>query len=1264
MKKRFLTIIMSMLMVFVMMPMGTWTTYAAGGNLSQDDDGTYLIADYADLKAFAELVNDGNTSANAILTADFTCTGDDWVPIGDYNSNNNLIYGGTFDGDGHTIINLSNKASGVGANYQGLFGNVGDAGEIKNVDLKGGSITGNNSVGGVVGQSFGTITNCYNSGEVSGTKYVGGVVGYAYYGEVTNCYNTGEVSGADYIGGVAGKNASTITNCYNTGEVSGTTDYVGGVSGYCIGEINNCYNSGEVSGTKNVGGVAGYNNYEIDNSYNTGAVSGTAYNVGGVAGFIFYDGEVTNSYNTGAVSGTADNVGGVAGYIFNYGEVTNSYNIGEVSGTSDVGSLFGFNDRGTIKYCYCDKTLNADMEPCGSSLELEGEVIDVKGLTTSEMTGSKALENMVFSYSAGETNPWLTKADGKDADTSEYYWYYPHLKGFVYDNSSEVKDWPPKVTVKAEWNGLKLYTYNGSAQKPTVNKITISNGSTDVTVDPVDYTVSYYVKNGDTYTAITEDIVDVGNYKAVITFNDDGSAAGHGPIEKEFVIDKADPAIEIAPAASAITYGQSLADSTLSGGTAKSRDTVVPGTFTWSDTSVKPAVSDSNTTEYEVTFTPTDTKNYNTATAKVKLTVNKADITPSVSIQGWSYGSDANKPKVEGNTGGGTEKFLYKEKDAPDTAYTEKVPTDAGTYTVKAEVAESDNYNSGSATLDFTIAPVDMQVTSSGADVDFDGSGHSITVNAPEGASVEYSQDGGKTYSTENPVYTDAGKYSVPFRVILKNYNEYEGTEQVIIRQAPNSVSVSIEGWTYGEPAHIPAVDAKFGADHASLSYSDAPDGTYKTGGPDQAGTWYVKATVPETQDYAGAESVPVAFEIAKAQLTITAKDQIFEYNRQEQGEGKEGDSAYSDSDVIAEKVTVEGLQNNDAITSVTLTGHRKTIGEYQDEIKIAGFAINNDDAAKDNYDVTLKSGKLTITKHILTETKEVPATCEKDGTKAYWTCSECKKMFSDKDGENEITKPEVIKATGHNLTKTDEVPATCEKDGTKAYWTCSACKKLFSDEKGENEITEPEVIKATGHDWGEWVETEAATEEKEGSETRTCKNDPKHTETRAIPTTIAYRNVSGEGNTWYKGSNATSDYAFKRSIDDSSTISHFTGIRVDNNPVDEANYSKEPGSVIIKLKPEYLETLALGKHTLEARFDDGNGSATAEFTIAEAEEENTDDEDDDADDNGGGSKGGKKNVKTGDESLVAFWASLLGVSLIGLIMLFAARQRLRRKDR
>ena len=336
-------------------------------------------------------------------------------------------------------------------------------------------------------------------------SYVGGVVGNSS-GEITNCYNTGEVSGADYIGGVAGKNASTITNCYNTGEVSGTGNDNG-----------------------DIGGVAGKNASTITNCYNSGAVSGNNDSVGGVAGW--NESTITNCYNSGAVSSTADSddsVGGVAGR--NESTITSCYNTGEVSGADYIGGVAGDNIRGEIKYCCFDQTFISGIFAVGH--ESGGTTQYVYGFDTSQMTGTNAMEAI------GDTvfmeDPWLMKADGKDADTSEYYWYYPHLKGFDYDKSLKVKDWPPKVTVKAELNGSEPYTYNGSAQG-SLKQITISNGSTDVTVDPKDYTVSYYVKNGDTYTAVAGDIVNVGSYKAVITFN----ATGHEPIEKEFEISKA-----------------------------------------------------------------------------------------------------------------------------------------------------------------------------------------------------------------------------------------------------------------------------------------------------------------------------------------------------------------------------------------------------------------------------------------------------------------------------------------------------------------------------------------------------------------------------------------------------------------------------------------------------------------------------------------------------------------------------------------------------
>ena len=97
-----------------------------------------------------------------------------------------------------------------------------------------------------------------------------------------------------------------------------------------------------------------------------------------------------------------------------------------------------------------------------------------------------------------------------------------------------------------------------------------------------------------------------------------------------FTIAKGTPVITVAPTASAIKDGQALSASVLSGGTASG----VAGSFTWTTPSTVPAVG---TATYGVTFTPTDTANYNTATTTVSLTVNPAGTTYS----GWLSGASA-----------------------------------------------------------------------------------------------------------------------------------------------------------------------------------------------------------------------------------------------------------------------------------------------------------------------------------------------------------------------------------------------------------------------------------------------------------------------------------------------------------------------------------------------------------------------------------------------------------------------------------------------
>lgn len=81
---------------------------------------------------------------------------------------------------------------------------------------------------------------------------------------------------------------------------------------------------------------------------------------------------------------------------------------------------------------------------------------------------------------------------------------------------------------------------------------------------------------------------------------------------------KATPKITEKPTAAAITYGQTLAESQLSGGVGN-----VAGTFAWKDGSVRPTVSDGDATPYEVVFTSTDS-NWGQAETTVTLTVHKA----------------------------------------------------------------------------------------------------------------------------------------------------------------------------------------------------------------------------------------------------------------------------------------------------------------------------------------------------------------------------------------------------------------------------------------------------------------------------------------------------------------------------------------------------------------------------------------------------------------------------------------------------------------
>ena len=115
--------------------------------------------------------------------------------------------------------------------------------------------------------------------------------------------------------------------------------------------------------------------------------------------------------------------------------------------------------------------------------------------------------------------------------------------------------------------------------------------------------------------------------------------------------------------------------------------------------------------------------------------------------------------------------------------------------------------------------------------------------------------------------------------------------------------------------------------------------------------------------------------------------------------------------------------------------------------------------------------------------------TCTEKGKKVY-TCK----------NDSTHTKTEEIPATGHKLVKTAAVKATCTKAGSKEYYKCSLCGKIYTDAKGTKESTKKALsIPALGHSFGEWKTVKKPTYTVEGSEQRICKHDSSHKETRKL---------------------------------------------------------------------------------------------------------------------------------------------------------------------
>ena len=201
------------------------------------------------------------------------------------------------------------------------------------------------------------------------------------------------------------------------------------------------------------------------------------------------------------------------------------------------------------------------------------------------------------------------------------------------------------------------------------------------------------------------------------------------------VASKTVPTINTVPTASAITYGQKLSNSTLSGGAAS-----VAGSFTWKDGTIAPEVKDSSATEYEVVFTPTDAASYETATCKVKLTVNPKSLSSIsiIPIDPQPYTGLEIKPDVTVKDG----QPPYGELAESDYSVAYSKNKDVGTADIVISPKVGGNYSFAAGTFHFTIKSADSSITITGnPSKTYDGAAvtdPAVSTVPPSGVTVTY----------------------------------------------------------------------------------------------------------------------------------------------------------------------------------------------------------------------------------------------------------------------------------------------------------------------------------------------------------------------------------------------------------------------------------------------------------------------------------------------------------------------------------------------
>ena len=288
-----------------------------------------------------------------------------------------------------------------------------------------------------------------------------------------------------------------------------------------------------------------------------------------------------------------------------------------------------------------------------------------------------------------------------------------------------------------------------------------------------------------------------------------------------------------------------------------------------------------NVGTYRVTATVAADDDYREATSEpkeFKISQAKNEWKSDLTIEGWTYKEKKNDPSASAKFG--DPEFTYS--DSEKGPFTIDVPTTAGTWYVKATVAETNNYKGLEAVKSFTIEKAESTISikenlgkiydrtavNEKPNVDTSGSQGKVTYKWEK-------KMNDNTWGTIPAAPTNAGTYRVMATLLAdKNYKEASSEPvefTIALAQNEWQEELSIEDWTYLEEPKNPRAKAKHGT--PVFTYSDSINGEFRKDVPTTAGTWYVKATVI-TENYEKLETT-IEFTIEKADSTISITDSL-----------------------------------------------------------------------------------------------------------------------------------------------------------------------------------------------------------------------------------------------------------------------------------------------------------------------------------------------------------------------------------------------------